>query len=80
MDSNEFRQRGKEMVDFVADYLDNIRERQPRSGVAQGYMRGLLPTEAPRKPEAWHDLMADVERVIMPGVSCRVFVVNSWLP
>jgi len=25
MDTDEFRKRGKEMVDFIADYLENIK-------------------------------------------------------
>ena len=25
MDTEEFRRRGKEMVDFIADYIENIR-------------------------------------------------------
>lgn len=34
-------------------------------------MKPLLPSEAPQSPESWKDIMADVERVIMPGVSSR---------
>lgn len=37
--------------------------------VEPGYMAPLLPTEAPQSPEKWQDVMADIERVIMPGVS-----------
>lgn len=32
-------------------------------------MKPLLPSEAPQTPEPWKDIMADIERVIMPGVS-----------
>lgn len=32
-------------------------------------MKPLLPSEAPQTPEQWTDIMADIERVIMPGVS-----------
>lgn len=32
-------------------------------------MKPLLPSEAPQSPEQWEDIMADIERVIMPGVS-----------
>lgn len=34
-----------------------------------GYIRPLLPEEAPVAPEKWQDLMQDIERVIMPGVT-----------
>lgn len=32
-------------------------------------MRPLLPDTAPEEPEQWQDVMADIERVIMPGVT-----------
>ena len=31
--------------------------------------RPLIPNEAPEEPEQWKDVMEDVERVIMPGVT-----------
>lgn len=32
-------------------------------------MRPLIPESAPVKPDNWQDVMADIERVIMPGVT-----------
>jgi len=60
---------GKEMVDYIADYLENVRERRVFPDVRPGYMRPLVPPEAPMDGEAWPDIFADVERVIMPGVT-----------
>ena len=37
--------------------------------VEPGYLRPLIPDKAPVKPDKWEDVMTDVERVIMPGVS-----------
>lgn len=37
--------------------------------VQPGYLRPLIPENAPEKPESWTDVMADIERVIMPGVT-----------
>ena len=75
MDATEFRRRAKEMVDYVADYLENVGERRTVSAVQPGYMKDLIPSEAPVEPEAWEDVFKDIERVIMPGV--RVFDCNS---
>ncbi|XP_033732723.1 aromatic-L-amino-acid decarboxylase-like [Pecten maximus] len=69
MDVEEFRKRGKEMVDYVADYLENIRERRPFPTVAPGYLRELIPDHAPDDPDNWDDIFTDIERVIMPGVT-----------
>nr|XP_061789328.1 aromatic-L-amino-acid decarboxylase-like isoform X2 [Nerophis lumbriciformis] len=69
MNAAEFRRRGKEMVDFVADYLENLEQRPVYPDVEPGYLRSLIPTEAPLEPETYDDIMKDVERVIMPGAA-----------
>lgn len=69
MDIAEFRRRGKEMVDFVADYIESIEKRHVFPDVQPGYLRPLIPSEAPVDPETYEDIMNDVERVIMPGVT-----------
>lgn len=68
MDADEFRRRGKEMIDYVADYLENIRDRRPFPEVQPGYIRELLPEQAPEEGEKWEAVFKDIERVIMPGV------------
>jgi aromatic-L-amino-acid/L-tryptophan decarboxylase len=37
--------------------------------VTPGYLRPLIPENAPEKPDNWTEVMADIERVIMPGVT-----------
>uniref|UniRef100_A0A8C0ML25 Aromatic-L-amino-acid decarboxylase n=1 Tax=Canis lupus familiaris TaxID=9615 RepID=A0A8C0ML25_CANLF len=69
MDSAEFRRRGKEMVDFVADYLEGIEGRQVYPDVEPGYLRPLIPTTAPEEPDMFEDIISDVEKIIMPGVT-----------
>lgn len=58
------------MIDFIADYLENIRSRRVFPDVKPGYMRHLVPDKAPDDGEHWEDIFKDVERVIMPGVLC----------
>ncbi|XP_039662699.1 aromatic-L-amino-acid decarboxylase [Perca fluviatilis] len=69
MDAEEFRRRGREMVDYVANYLENIEQRPVYPDVEPGYLRSLIPTEAPLEPDNYDDIIKDVERVIMPGVT-----------
>ncbi|XP_071401756.1 aromatic-L-amino-acid decarboxylase [Centroberyx affinis] len=69
MDIAEFRRRGKEMVDYVADYIETIEQRQVYPDVEPGYLRPLIPTEAPLEPETYEDVIRDIERVIMPGIT-----------
>ncbi|KAM4856735.1 aromatic-L-amino-acid decarboxylase [Urocitellus parryii] len=69
MDASEYRRRGKEMVDYVADYLEGIEGRPVYPNVEPGYLRPLIPTEAPQEPEAFEDVINDLEKIIMPGVT-----------
>uniref|UniRef100_A0A8C7DPE3 Aromatic-L-amino-acid decarboxylase n=1 Tax=Oncorhynchus kisutch TaxID=8019 RepID=A0A8C7DPE3_ONCKI len=69
MDTTEFRRRGKEMVDLIADYLENIEQRTVYPDVEPGYLRSLIPEEAPEEPDTYEDVVKDIERVIMPGVT-----------
>lgn len=57
------------MVDFVADYLEGIEGRQVYPDVQPGYLRALVPTSAPEEPDTFEDIINDVEKIIMPGVS-----------
>jgi len=69
MNAQEFRSAGKEMVDLVADYLENIRERPVLPSVQPFYLKDLIPQEAPVEGESFDNIFKDIERVIMPGVS-----------
>ena len=75
MDADEFRRRGKEMIDYVADYLENIRDRRPFPEVKPGYIRELIPDHAPEEGEQWDAVFKDIERVVMPGVSFAVYLI-----
>lgn len=74
MNIEEFRVRGKEMIEYICEYLRTIEGRRVTANVDPGYLRPLLPSEAPTKPESWDDIMKDVESKIMPGVSLNVNV------
>ncbi|CAH2084083.1 unnamed protein product [Euphydryas editha] len=58
----------KELVDYMADYLENIRDHRVYPGVQPGYLHRRLPTEAPQLPEKWDDIFKDVENHIIPGL------------
>lgn len=57
------------MVDYIADYLEGIEQRQVFPDVQPGYLRPLIPSCAPQEPDTFEDIMKDVEKIIMPGVS-----------
>ena len=57
------------MVDYIADYLENIRERRVFPEVKPGYLREMLPDKAPVQGEDFDTIFSDIERCIMPGVT-----------
>lgn len=57
------------MIDYIADYLETIRERRVYPNVHPGYLRNLTPDCAPVEPESWEHIMDDVENIVMPGVN-----------
>lgn len=69
MDSKDFRKRGTEMVEYICHYLETLEDRRVTPTVEPGYLRSLIPAEAPFEPEAWETIMEDVESKIMPGVT-----------
>lgn len=57
------------MVDYVADYMEGIEKRQVYPDVEPGYLRPLIPASAPQEPDTFEDIINDVEKIIMPGVT-----------
>ncbi|CAH1109022.1 unnamed protein product [Psylliodes chrysocephalus] len=69
MDVQQFREFGKAAVDYIADYIETIRDRPVVPTVKPGYLGELLPKEAPQTGETWQDVLQDVDRLIMPGIT-----------
>lgn len=69
MNGSEFSCHGKEMIEYIKNYLENIECRRVTPNIEPGYLRKLIPEEAPEHPEDWKDIIADVETKIMPGVT-----------
>jgi aromatic-L-amino-acid/L-tryptophan decarboxylase len=69
MTPDELRRHGREVIDLIADYLETIEERPVRAQVAPGEVRAQLPAHAPEAGEPFADILADVERIILPGLT-----------
>jgi aromatic-L-amino-acid/L-tryptophan decarboxylase len=68
-DSQQFRADGHAAIDWAADYLEGIRERPVMSTVAPGDIRAQLPASPPEGAEPFADVLADLDRVLMPGIT-----------
>ena len=69
MDWEAFRKAGRELIDWIADYHERVESLPVKSTVTPGEVRTALPESPPEKGEAWHDIMADIDRHIVPGLT-----------
>lgn len=69
MPVSEFREQGKKMVDWIADYLENIENYPVLSQSEPGSIRTQLPSTAPEEGEPFDLMMEDVQKIIMPGIT-----------
>lgn len=64
----EFRELGKQMVDYLCDYMKTLNERQVTPTIEPGYLVPLLAKQVPEDGETYKAIMEDVEKHIMPGM------------
>ncbi|KAL7628894.1 hypothetical protein AAE478_000409 [Parahypoxylon ruwenzoriense] len=69
MDSKQFREAAISSIDEIVNYYNTIEGRRVASNVEPGYLRKLLPAEAPQNGEAWADIEKDVKDKILPGIT-----------
>lgn len=69
MTPEQFRTEGKKVIDWIADYYENIEKYPILSQVKPGEIRDSLPLSAPHKGEPFSRMMHDVDTVIMPGIT-----------
>jgi len=69
MSPEEFRKQGKQMIDWIADYYENIEKYPVLSQVKPGEIKNLLPDTPPEESESIDEIMSDVNSIIMPGIT-----------
>lgn len=69
MTPEEFRRWGRAVVDWVADYQEAVESLPVMSRVKPGEIRASLPPSPPELGEAFDAILADVDRLILPGIT-----------
>ncbi|PYJ06034.1 MAG: aspartate aminotransferase family protein [Verrucomicrobia bacterium] len=69
MTPDEFRRWGYAVVDWVAEYQKRVESCPVLSQVLPGQLRASLPANAPQQGEAFDALLADVDKLILPGIT-----------
>ncbi len=69
MTPEEFRRYGHQLVDWIADYREQVRHRPVMAQVTPGDVRKQLPASPPDQPEPFDAVLADLDRLVLPGLS-----------
>jgi aromatic-L-amino-acid decarboxylase len=69
MTPEEFRTHGHALVDWIADYVEQVERYPVRPAVAPGWVRSQLPEHPPADPEPFEAVRADLDRVVLPGLT-----------
>jgi aromatic-L-amino-acid decarboxylase len=69
MSPQQFREEAKRLVDWIADYYEQVEKYPVMAQVAPGQVRASLPAAPPNRGEPFEAMLRDVEQKILPGVS-----------
>ncbi|MBP6440610.1 MAG: aspartate aminotransferase family protein [Caldilineaceae bacterium] len=66
---DDFRRQGHALIDWIADYHEQVEQYPVLSQVQPGAIRAQLPEHPPQQGEPFAAVMADVDRIVMPGIT-----------
>ncbi len=69
MPASQFRKYGHQIVDWIADFFEGIDDIRVTPTVEPGFLKKTLPDTAPTEGESMDSILADVDRLIMPGMT-----------
>ena len=69
LDPESFRAQAHRLVDWMADYLAGVAGYPVQPNVAPGEIRARLPAAPPAQAEPFERIVADFERLIVPGLT-----------
>lgn len=69
MQSEAFRNHAHDLVDWIANYLDQTGDYPVTPQTQPGEILAQLPALAPDQPEAFEQIFADFEKIILPGMT-----------
>ena len=69
MPAEEFRRHGHALVEWIANYFETIEEYPVISQVEPNWLKNSLPEMAPEQGEDFAEVLADVDKLILPAVT-----------
>ena len=69
MPPGEFKDSGYKVIDWIADYFENLETKPVLPPVKPGDIKKQLPSAPPVNPENMDEIIADIDKIIMPGMT-----------
>src|SRR5947208_2613658 len=69
MTPEEFRAAGHRLIDWIADYRSRVEQYPVMAQTEPGAIKALLPAAPPDAPEPIDAIVADLDRIVVPGLS-----------
>ena len=69
MNSQDFKEYGKQLIDWIADYQERIEQYPVQSQAQPGQIRAQLPAAPPGRGEPFEAMLRDFEQVLLPGIT-----------
>jgi aromatic-L-amino-acid/L-tryptophan decarboxylase len=57
------------LIDWIADYRSRVSDRPVMAQTAPGEVKARLPASPPETPESFDDIVRDLDRIVVPGLS-----------
>jgi aromatic-L-amino-acid decarboxylase len=65
----DFKRHGHELIDWIADYVENIEQQRVTAEVKPGDVRAQLPEHPPVAPDGFNAVMADTNDIVVPALT-----------
>jgi aromatic-L-amino-acid decarboxylase len=66
---NDFREDGREALEWAANYLERVGELPVMAQVEPGYVRSRLPASPPDQGEPFSAVLKDVDEILLPAMT-----------
>jgi len=69
MTPEEFRELGHRAIDWIAHYMREVDSAPAQPTIQPGEIASKLPDSPPKTGQSWDEIFADLDRVVLPGLT-----------